>query len=63
MSPTREMNEEEKKEAREAAKRLEEECEHSKLSGECLLNNEMCYYDYEEQNLCPEYAPKYVNVK
>jgi len=55
--PTREYSEEERQEAREAGERIKEECEHSKLSGECLLHHAMCYF--EEQKECPEYGPKF----
>lgn len=50
-----------KDEAKEASKTLEEGCEHSiwGWEWECLLHNEMCYY--ENQTLCPNYAPKYIN--
>lgn len=62
MTPTREFNEEEKREAREAPEELKKECEHMAIrGGKCLLYNEMCFH--EEQNLCPDYAPKYVNIK
>jgi len=48
--------------ARKAAKDLKEICEHcDDKSGYCYEYKEACYY--EEQNLCPDYAPKYVNVK
>ena len=58
MSPTKEIN---KDEAREATKTLEEECEFSTWGWgkECLLHNDMCYY--EDKTLCPDYAPKNIN--
>ncbi len=55
--PTRKLTEEEKKEAREAGKRLKIECKHSKTNGECLEYNEMCYF--EDQEKCPKYSSKY----
>ena len=57
--PTRELTEEEKKEAREAGERVKMECEHSNASGECLEYNEICYFDLEDQNKCSKYSPKY----
>ena len=52
------INKEESREER--TKRLERGCEHESYpSGECLEFNEMCFY--EDQTLCPNYAPMYIN--
>lgn len=54
--PTREYTEKERKEAEQAGEMLKKECGHSRLTGECLEYNEMCYF--EDQEKCPEYVPK-----
>jgi len=55
--PTRELNKDEMREAREAGRLLKEECAHCTLSGECLQFHEMCFYDNQKE--CSNYESNY----
>jgi len=51
------------KDAKEAAKDLEEECSHEKMNsgGYCLIKKEICFY--EDQKECPNYEPRVTGKK